>query len=239
MFIGTDDVHLKPANYQNRANLLPLVDAIVKETEHERDRRRDKKPPLAAVGSRGRSLVQMPGVDYYHTRRRGLIGMPGVDYNHTPWYELLTDLNVIDRCAVALGIDKTALLKRVIEELGPPNWQVFFWMREWFQSVPVANHIAMVSSIAAATEANYRKPRTLQAKRAADSLHNKPGGSREKQGRIRAEWATGKYSDRTRCAEEQCAALDMSYDTARKALVGMPDPDPWPAKKQKKGRKSA
>ena len=133
MFIGTDDVHLKPANYQNRANLLPLVDAIVKETEHERERQRANESPRAAVLRRGQGLIQGPGPDYYPC-------------DHRPWYELLTDWNVISRCAVALGIEKTALLKLVIEELGPPNWLVFFWMREWHQSVPVADYIEMVKA---------------------------------------------------------------------------------------------
>lgn len=62
------------------------------------------------------------------------------------------------------------------------------------------------------------------ATKGADAKHNKPGGSREKQQKIRDIWATGKYTNRTRCAEEECAALDMSYDAARKALRNTPDP---------------
>jgi hypothetical protein len=43
-------------------------------------------------------------------------------------------------------------------------------------------------------------------------------------------WTTGKYSTKKICAEEECEALKMSLETARKALRHAPDPDPWPAK---------
>jgi hypothetical protein len=66
--------------------------------------------------------------------------------------------------------------------------------------------------------------RQQQAKAAADARHNQPGGSRDKHNQIREIWATGKYSSRDRCAEEECAALDMSYSAARKALRKTPDP---------------
>jgi len=66
--------------------------------------------------------------------------------------------------------------------------------------------------------------RKQQAKAAADARHNRPGGSRDKQAQIRKIWATGKYTSRDRCAEEECAALNMSYSAARKALRNTPDP---------------
>ena len=62
------------------------------------------------------------------------------------------------------------------------------------------------------------------AQKKANILHSLPGGSRDKQEQMRELWASGKYSSRTRCAEEECAALDMSFDTARKALRNTPDP---------------
>ncbi len=68
--------------------------------------------------------------------------------------------------------------------------------------------------------------RKQRAKAAADARHNQPGGSRDKQQQIRDIWATGKYSSRDRCAEEECAALDMSFSAARKALRNTPDPTP-------------
>jgi hypothetical protein len=59
---------------------------------------------------------------------------------------------------------------------------------------------------------------TKRNKAAADALHSKPGGSRDKAEQIREIWKSGKYSNRDLCAEEECAALKMSFSAARKAL---------------------
>ena len=59
---------------------------------------------------------------------------------------------------------------------------------------------------------------------AANALHDKPGGSREKIAAIRDLWASGKYSSRDLCAEQECAHLDMSLSAARKALRNTPKP---------------
>jgi len=66
--------------------------------------------------------------------------------------------------------------------------------------------------------------RSHNAKTAANALHDKPGGSRDKQNQIRTIWASGKYSSRSICAEQECAGLNMSYGTARKALTNTPNP---------------
>jgi hypothetical protein len=63
-----------------------------------------------------------------------------------------------------------------------------------------------------------------RGKTAADVLHNKPGGNRAKRNLICNAWASGKYSSRDVCAEQECAALNMSFSTARKALIGTPKP---------------
>lgn len=63
-----------------------------------------------------------------------------------------------------------------------------------------------------------------KARAAAQARHNKPGGSRDMQERIRAIWASGKYSTRDRCAEEESGALGISFSTARKALRNTPEP---------------
>lgn len=61
------------------------------------------------------------------------------------------------------------------------------------------------------------------AKLGAEALHSKPGGSREKKGKIQEIWASGKYSSRDICAEQECAALNWSYSAARRALRNTPD----------------
>ena len=61
-------------------------------------------------------------------------------------------------------------------------------------------------------------------KHGANASHDKPGGTRDKRAKIIALWSTGKYSSRDICAEQECAAIGMSFSTARKALRGTPDP---------------
>jgi hypothetical protein len=68
--------------------------------------------------------------------------------------------------------------------------------------------------------------RSQTARNAANTRHDQPGGSRDKQRQIRDIWASGKYSSRDRCAEEECAALNMSISAARRALRNTPDPTP-------------
>jgi hypothetical protein len=62
------------------------------------------------------------------------------------------------------------------------------------------------------------------ARHAANTLHSKAGGSIDKQNKMRAIWATGKFTNRDLCAEQECAALGMSFSTARKALRNTPKP---------------
>ncbi len=64
----------------------------------------------------------------------------------------------------------------------------------------------------------------IRATKGAEAVHSKPGGSRDKQKQIRDLWASGKYTSRDICAEQECAALGVSFSTARKALRGTPDP---------------
>ena len=63
-----------------------------------------------------------------------------------------------------------------------------------------------------------------QGKIGSDGLHNKEGGSRWKVAEIQRIWCTRKYSSRDLCAEQECAGLDMSFSTARKALRNIPLP---------------
>ena len=67
--------------------------------------------------------------------------------------------------------------------------------------------------------------RTQLAKFASERRHGRPGASRDKQGLIRSAWASGKYVSRDVCAEQECAALEMSFSTARKALRNTPEPE--------------
>ena len=71
------------------------------------------------------------------------------------------------------------------------------------------------------SEVIYEEAYRLSQKRAADAKHEEMRRVKE---RIRTIWASGKYNSRDICAEHECAALGMSFSTARKALRGTPDP---------------
>jgi hypothetical protein len=68
------------------------------------------------------------------------------------------------------------------------------------------------------------KWRQETARAAANTRHSQKGGSHDKQSQIREIWATGKYTSRDLCAEQECAGLGMSYSTARRALRNTPEP---------------
>lgn len=70
----------------------------------------------------------------------------------------------------------------------------------------------------------FEQFKEIQARNAAEKRHTAPGGARSKALLIREKWASGKYSSRDICAEQESAALGMSFSTARKALRGTPVP---------------
>lgn len=88
---------------------------------------------------------------------------------------------------------------------------------------PSSKAIAATDSVTD-LELGSREWRKQNARNAANVLHDLPGGSRDKQNQIRTIWASGKYSTRDLCAEQECAALNMSISVARRALNNTPEP---------------
>jgi hypothetical protein len=67
--------------------------------------------------------------------------------------------------------------------------------------------------------------RKKQSTLAINARHDRPGGSRDKAQQIREIWASGKYSSRDICAEQEWDGLGYgSFAAARKALRNTPDP---------------
>jgi hypothetical protein len=65
--------------------------------------------------------------------------------------------------------------------------------------------------------------KTKKARFAAAQRHKR---TNEAKAEIVKIWLSGKYSSRDICAEQECAALNLSFSTARKALRGTPNPTP-------------
>lgn len=71
---------------------------------------------------------------------------------------------------------------------------------------------------------NSKLALSRSGKAAAEAKHAKPGGSRDKQNEMRKLWASGNYTTRDICAEQEWAAVGLSLSRARKALTNTPDP---------------
>jgi len=63
--------------------------------------------------------------------------------------------------------------------------------------------------------------KSLIARNAVNSRHDKPGGSREKREQLVAIWRSGKYTTKEKCAYQEHEGLGMSYEWAKKALRNM------------------
>lgn len=141
------------------------------------------------------------------------------------WIERFEDGRLVVECADVLGMTPWALARWIAAEIQPVNVSAFLWMASAMEGgKSLRERLDCYLQIRAELEAT-REKRVADARKAADALHGKPGGSRDKQAQIRALWATGRYSSRDICAEQECAALDMSFSSARRALRNTPDPD--------------
>ncbi|WP_249975265.1 hypothetical protein [Vreelandella olivaria] len=88
-----------------------------------------------------------------------------------------------------------------------------------------ATRLALITSSNDSGKEFERKLISELARKAVNARHNKPGGSRDLKEKIRSIWATGKYSSRDICAEEEWAAVGYkSFSAARKALRNTKDP---------------
>ena len=110
-----------------------------------------------------------------------------------------------------------ALAMRLLEDLHQAKMRLEGWKRfsdlQQSQKKQVRRMIAAIGQKASS-----------RGRRAADARHNAPGEARDKANQIRKIWATGKYTSRDICAEQECAAIGMSFSSARKALRNTPTP---------------
>ena len=81
-----------------------------------------------------------------------------------------------------------------------------------------------ISNIQQKHDVGSREWYSQNARIAANIRHDQPGGSRDKQRQIQEIWASGKYLAKDVCAEQECAALNMSFSAARRALRNLPKP---------------
>jgi len=162
-----------------------------------------------------------------------------------PAERFITGEALIARWATQPGIVPEAFIQAKIEEsrlidLHPTCGQAGAACQDGADDPPLEDGLFSLADIRAIECEDFGSPleedmqnppvgsaewRSQNAKAAADARHDRPGGSREKRAKMRAFWASGKYTSRDRCAEEECGALGMSIGAARRALENTPDPE--------------
>jgi hypothetical protein len=111
-------------------------------------------------------------------------------------------------------IRNMADIPKILKSRGQPyNPDAFIELILDIDCMAIKTHVALTNARSSAS-----------ALKAANAKHSRLGGSRDKRENICAIWASGKYSSRDICAEQECAALGMSFSIARKALRNTPDP---------------
>jgi len=132
---------------------------------------------------------------------RNVPGVAAVDID--PWWRLMEDESRVAHVARLEKISPAELARWIAQELRPPNYDLFNRMSARFQQKIEASR----------TAASARHKQTSEAKEELLKI-----------------WASGKFASKDRCASEECEELGLAYSTARRALRGLPDPDPWPGK---------
>ena len=136
----------------------------------------------------------------------------------TPYLERPADEDLF-RCLAVHWLGKAAndLADRKISD-------AMDWVYEGLDALELANGLYMHNQGEVMANEITKKATSKRGRKAVIDRHSKPGGTYSKQNAIRAAWASGKYDTRDICAEQECASLEMSFATARKALRNTPKP---------------
>jgi len=149
------------------------------------------------------------------TEARGILPAVGESQKHFPKeYQATREL----LSAMSVDIPDLMLSVRQAEKIS----EMLHSDDEGLTAIQEVLSLQPVNALTLASLIRLERQRT--AKKGANTRHDKPGQSRDKQREIRELWASGKYSTRDVCAEQECAALEVSFSTARKALRNTPEP---------------
>ena len=139
------------------------------------------------------------------------------DFDREKWWNTIYEINSDKReTAQELAVAGLIAIDVFFDEILKGNtYRAFYWYGEVY---------SLLSSLHSYINIRVFKNHSDIAKNGANKRHDMPNGTRAKRKNIVNLWASGKYSSRDICAEQECAALGMSYSTARKALIGTPEP---------------
>jgi hypothetical protein len=153
---------LDPEQFKENPSTYALALVVRDETEAQR------------VTEGGRLLPDKRGVSL------GLLGNADLwaPANFKRWYEFITNMDVLKRCAVRLGLPLAIVTERVYKELSPPNWETLFWMYAFLETLgdSVRAQTVLESRI---KEAGERAISTM-AKKGSDERHGPNRESKQK-----------------------------------------------------------
>jgi hypothetical protein len=141
--------------------------------------------------------------------------------------------------AVYSPLEKNALLALLLRGKDTPKAEESLIQRyrlEFFEWI--ANNAIDINEAAIEAMANNKAKEIIST---AQKEASKKGGDakaaklKKPKDELRQVWAMGNYTNRDICAEEEYSSQGFnSFKTARNALKGTPNPDPWPAKVKNK-----
>ena len=131
----------------------------------------------------------------------------------------------------------TAVADAAIEQLRSDGRHIPYELAESYMAVTAnaQNEIAKQNRdhIQNSITVGVKEQRKAQARKGADAVHNKDGGSRDIKAKVIAMWAAGdKYTSRDACAADASYIFDKSFKSMRAHLNNTPDPSPWGAKER-------
>ena len=105
-FREATEIHLDAARFSNDEEIYAVAIVIKKHAENRRANYRETERPI----------------------KLGLLEVEGYWSDSVPWYEWMTEPQVLQPCAQECGLKIWQLAEVIAHQISPRNWQVFSWM---------------------------------------------------------------------------------------------------------------
>ncbi len=96
----------------------------------------------------------------------GLLRVLGYWSDSVPWYEWMTEPQVLEPCAQECGLNIHQLASLIAYQIRPPNWQVFSWMGMAFEAIGDSKRFALAAVLNQSVLDDMRKRKQKQASEA-------------------------------------------------------------------------
>lgn len=96
----------------------------------------------------------------------GLLGIEGYWSDSVPWYEWMTEPQVLQPCSQACGLAIHELVRIIAYQIRPNNWQVFSWMAEALEGREHEHRLGLAAALYQSTLKDMREQQRERAKQA-------------------------------------------------------------------------